>query len=206
MSKVRGNALVAQSGGPTAVINASACGVIQQALKSEEITGVYGAYNGILGVLQEDIFDIGAESAETIEMMKTTPSAAIGSCRYKLRKIEEDRADFERVLEVFEAHGIRYFFYTGQLMDHEQDYLPGDAVFFDWTGDGEIDHVALVSEVVNGRPVRMVDATGVIEKNPTGLTAELDWLAFHESTVRGHARWDGSYEPVRSGFLSLRGL
>jgi ATP-dependent phosphofructokinase / diphosphate-dependent phosphofructokinase len=113
MSQVTGNAIVAQSGGPTAVINASACGVIQQALGSEAITGVYGAYNGILGVLQEDIFDIGAESAETIELMKTTPSAAIGSCRYKLKKIEEDRADFERVLEVFKAHNIRYFFYAG---------------------------------------------------------------------------------------------
>ena len=113
MSNVKGNAIVAQSGGPTAVINSSACGVIQQALKSDLITGVYGAYNGILGVLQEEIFDIGAESAGTIELMKTTPSAAIGSCRYKLKKLEEDRTDFERVLEVFKAHNIRYFFYAG---------------------------------------------------------------------------------------------
>ncbi len=94
----------------------------------------------------------------------------------------------------------RFFFYTGQLIDHSEDYLPGDAVFFDWSGDGEIDHVAIVSEVANGRPVQMIDATGVTEQNPTGLAAELDWLAFHENTVRGHARWDGSYEPVRSGY------
>ena len=113
MSNVKGNAIVAQSGGPTAVINASACGVIQQALNSDLITGVYGAYNGILGVLQEKIFDIGAETSETIELMKTTPSAAIGSCRYKLKKIEEDRAAFDRVLEVFKAHAIRYLFYAG---------------------------------------------------------------------------------------------
>jgi hypothetical protein len=94
----------------------------------------------------------------------------------------------------------RYFYYSGQLLDHEQDYLPGDAVFFDWSGDGEIDHVALVSRVVNGRPTRMIDATGETEQNPSGLAAELDWLSFHESTVRGHARWSGVYEPVRSGY------
>lgn len=94
----------------------------------------------------------------------------------------------------------RYFHFSGQMLDHSEDYLPGDAVFFDWSGDGEIDHVALVSEVVAGRPVRMVDATGITDQNPSGLAAELDWLGFHEHTVRGHARWDGTYEPVRSGY------
>ncbi len=113
MSKVKGNCLVAQSGGPTAVINASACGVIQQALKSDLIERVCGAYNGILGVLREELFDIGAEEAETIEMLKTTPSSALGSCRHKLKKLEDNRADYERILEVFKAHNIRYFFYAG---------------------------------------------------------------------------------------------
>ena len=113
MSKVKGNALVAQSGGPTAVINASACGVIQEALKSERITGVFGAHNGILGVLQEELFDLGAEAPATVEGLRTTPSAALGSCRHKLKKLEQSRADYERVLEVFRAHDVRYFFYAG---------------------------------------------------------------------------------------------
>ncbi|UCE99267.1 MAG: 6-phosphofructokinase [Planctomycetota bacterium] len=107
------NAIVAQSGGPTAVINSSACGVIQEAVKSGRIGRVLGAANGILGVLQEDLFDISAEKPETIEALKQTPAAAIGSCRYKLKSIEESKADFERVLDVFRAHNIHYFFYAG---------------------------------------------------------------------------------------------
>lgn len=113
MSQVKGNALVAQSGGPTAVINASACGVIQEAMKHGQIQGIYGSHNGILGVLREELFDIRAESPETIELLKTTPSAAIGSCRHKLKSLDKSRADYERVLEVFKAHDIRYFFYAG---------------------------------------------------------------------------------------------
>lgn len=110
MSGITGNAIVAQSGGPTTVINASACGVIQEALKnSSAITGVYGARNGILGVLQEDLFDIGAESPETIDALRRTPAAAIGSCRYKVKKQE----DYERIIEVCKAHNVRYFFYAG---------------------------------------------------------------------------------------------
>jgi 6-phosphofructokinase 1 len=107
------NAVVAQSGGPTAVINSSACGVIQQALKSGKIGSVLGATNGILGVLCEDLFDISAEKRQTIEALKQTPAAAIGSCRYKLKSLEESKADFERILDVFRAHDIRYFFYAG---------------------------------------------------------------------------------------------
>jgi len=114
MAEVKGNCIVAQSGGPTAVINASACGVIQEALKHPDaITGVYGAHNGILGVLHEDIFDLTKESPETIEAMRRTPAAALGSCRYKLKDLQKDRADYERILEVFRAHNIRYFFYIG---------------------------------------------------------------------------------------------
>jgi len=107
------NALVAQSGGPTAVINSSACGVIQEAMKSDRIGRVFGASNGILGVLAEDLFDISAEKAETIEGLKSTPAAAIGSCRYKLRSLEDSKADYQRIIDVFEAHGIHYFFYAG---------------------------------------------------------------------------------------------
>jgi len=107
------NAIVAQSGGPTTVINSSACGVIQQAMKSGKIGKVIGAINGILGVLKEDLFDISAEKPETIEALKQTPAAAIGSCRYKLKSLEESKADFQRVLDVFKAHNIRYFFYAG---------------------------------------------------------------------------------------------
>jgi 6-phosphofructokinase 1 len=111
---LRGNALVAQSGGPTAVINASACGVIQECLRHEAlITGVFGANNGILGVLQEDLFDLEAEAAETIEGLRSTPSAAIGSCRHKLRTLDKDAAGYQRVLDVFRAHNVRYFFYIG---------------------------------------------------------------------------------------------
>ncbi|MEA2062616.1 MAG: 6-phosphofructokinase [Gemmatimonadota bacterium] len=113
MSTIKGNALVAQSGGPTAVINSAVCGVIQQAQKSDEITGIFGAHNGILGVLREEVFDLGAEDPKTVEMLKTSPSAALGSCRHKLKSLEESRADYERVLEVFQAHNIRYFFYSG---------------------------------------------------------------------------------------------
>jgi 6-phosphofructokinase len=107
------NAIIAQSGGPTAVINSSACGVIQQAVKSGKINRIFGATNGILGVLKEDLFDISAEKADTIEALKQTPAAAIGSCRYKLKSLEDSKADYERILDVFKAHDIHYFFYAG---------------------------------------------------------------------------------------------
>jgi ATP-dependent phosphofructokinase / diphosphate-dependent phosphofructokinase len=110
---VKANAIVAQSGGPTAVINSSACGVIQMAMKSGKIGRVLGATNGILGVLKEDLFDISAERPEAIEALKRTPAAATGSCRYKLKSLEQSRADYERILEVFKAHNIHYFFYCG---------------------------------------------------------------------------------------------
>jgi len=107
------NAIVAQSGGPTTVINSSACGAIQEAAKSGKIGRVIGATNGILGVLNEDLFDITSEKPQTIEALKRTPAAAIGSCRYKLKSIEKSRADYERILDVFKAHDIHYFFYAG---------------------------------------------------------------------------------------------
>jgi len=113
MSAPKGRGIVAQSGGPTAVINASICGVVQEADRHDCITGVYGAINGIQGVLTESLFDFGQEDPAAIEALKQTPSAAVGSCRYKLKSLSEDRADYERILEVFKAHDIRYFFYNG---------------------------------------------------------------------------------------------
>jgi len=93
------------------------------------------------------------------------------------------------------AHDMwRYFAYSGQILSHTAGYLPGDIVFFDWSGDGEIDHVNIVSEVNNrNQPVYVYDATGIIESNPGGLANELPWEAFHDSTERGHARWNGIY-------------
>ncbi|HMC66523.1 MAG TPA: 6-phosphofructokinase [Gemmataceae bacterium] len=113
MNALRGAAVVAQSGGPTAVINASACGVIQEALRRPDIRELYGANNGILGIVQEDLFDLRAESAETIEGLRRTPSAAVGSCRYKLGDLIADRDKYQRILDVFRAHNVRYFFYIG---------------------------------------------------------------------------------------------
>lgn len=113
MARLKGKALVAQSGGPTTVINSSLCGVVQECMRSSEIEAVYGAHNGILGVLLEDLFDITKESKETIEGLRRTPSAAAGSCRHKLKGLKESLRDYERILEVFKAHGIHYFFYIG---------------------------------------------------------------------------------------------
>ncbi len=104
-----GNVLVGQSGGPTAVINASIAGVVAEALNHGEIEEIYGCLNGVLGILQEDLIDLASESQQTIRGLSFTPGAALGTCRYKLKK----QADYERVLEVFKAHNIRYFFYAG---------------------------------------------------------------------------------------------
>ena len=101
--------MVGQSGGPTAVINASVAGVIAEALNHECVEEVYGSLNGVLGILQEDLVDLASESQQQIRALKHTPGAALGTCRYKLKK----QADFDRILEVFKAHNIRYFFYIG---------------------------------------------------------------------------------------------
>ncbi len=108
------NAFYAQSGGVTAVINATACGVIETARKHKDKIGkVYAGRNGILGALREDLIDTSRESARSIAALKHTPSGAFGSCRYKLKSIEENRAQYERLMEVFKAHDIGYFFYNG---------------------------------------------------------------------------------------------
>lgn len=107
------NVFYAQSGGPTSVINATACGVIQTALASDQIGNVYAGLNGILGALKEEFIDMSQESPEAIEGLKYTPASAFGSCRYKLKSIKEDESQFKRLIEVFKAHNIGYFFYNG---------------------------------------------------------------------------------------------
>ncbi len=108
------NAFYAQSGGVTAVINASACGVIQTARRnSDRIGNVYAGRNGIIGALTEDLIDTSLESDEAIAALRHTPSGAFGSCRYKLKGLEDNRREYERLIEVFKAHDIGYFFYNG---------------------------------------------------------------------------------------------
>ncbi|HET7396680.1 MAG TPA: 6-phosphofructokinase [Gammaproteobacteria bacterium] len=110
----RKNAFYAQSGGVTAVINASACGVIETARKHKNRIGkVYAGRNGILGALTEDLIDTSKESAAAIRALRHTPGGAFGSCRYKLKSLEQNRAQYERLIEVFKAHDIGYFFYNG---------------------------------------------------------------------------------------------
>ncbi len=108
------NAFYAQSGGVTAVINASACGLIETARKNKDKMGkVYAGRNGIIGALTEDLIDTSKESPATIKALRHTPSGAFGSCRYKLKSLEQNRREYERLIEVFEAHNIGYFFYNG---------------------------------------------------------------------------------------------
>lgn len=110
----RMNAFYAQSGGVTAVINATACGVIETARKHKSRIGtVYAGRNGIIGALKEDMIDTGKETAGAIKALRHTPGGAFGSARYKLKGIEENRAQYERLIEVFKAHDIGYFFYNG---------------------------------------------------------------------------------------------
>ncbi len=108
------NAFYAQSGGVTAVINASACGVIETARKhSDKIGTVYAGRNGIIGALTEDLIDTNLESAENIADLRYTPSGGFGSCRFKLKSLEENKREYERLIDVFKAHDIGYFFYNG---------------------------------------------------------------------------------------------
>jgi 6-phosphofructokinase len=110
----RRNAFYAQSGGVTAVINASACGVIETARKYPRRIGkVYAGRHGIIGALTEDLIDTSKESRETISALKHTPAGAFGSARFKLKSLEQNRAEYERLIEVFRAHDIGYFFYNG---------------------------------------------------------------------------------------------
>lgn len=109
------NLLVAQSGGPTAAINATVAGVVSCAVLSGKVDHIYGAVNGIEGVLAEKFLDLGKklDSAEKISLLMQTPAAALGSCRYKLGDPEENKEDFEEILQIFRRHEIRYFIYIG---------------------------------------------------------------------------------------------
>ena len=113
MSQLKGACIIGQSGGPTSVINASAYGAIKTALESDCITKVLGARHGIKGVLDDDLIDMGKEDPQELEMMKYTPSSALGSCRYKLKDPDEDDTDYKRILEIFKKYNVRYFFYNG---------------------------------------------------------------------------------------------
>ena len=113
MNKLKGAAILGQSGGPTSVINASAAGVFLEALNQPNITRVYGAAHGIRGILNEEFYDINVEDKKELELLKTTPSSMIGSVRYKLKPLEVDDSEYKRLLEVFKKYNIRYFFYNG---------------------------------------------------------------------------------------------
>jgi 6-phosphofructokinase 1 len=113
MSVLKGACLFGQSGGPTSVINASAAGVFLEALKHDEITDIFGAAHGIKGILDEKFYDMRKEDPRELELLKSTPSSALGSVRYKLKTAEEDETDFIRIYEVFKKYNIRYFFYNG---------------------------------------------------------------------------------------------
>ena len=113
MSQLKGACIIGQSGGPTSVINASAYGAIKTALESDSITRVLGALNGIKGVLDDNLIDMGKEDPEELALMKHTPSSALGSCRYKLKDPDVDDTDYKRILEIFKKYDVRYFFYNG---------------------------------------------------------------------------------------------
>ena len=115
MAELVGNCLIGQSGGPTAVINASVAGVVAEALNHSSIEEIYGSLNGVLGLLNEDFVDLAAESQQAIRGLRCTPGAALGTCRTKLKKPQ----DFERVLAVFKAHNIRYYFHIGDADSQE---------------------------------------------------------------------------------------
>ena len=111
--KLIGSCIFGQSGGPTAVINASAYGVIKAALEADEITKVYGAAHGIKGVLDDKLYIMDEEDPKELEYLLHTPSSELGSCRYKIADPEKDDTDYKRILEIFKKYNVRYFFYNG---------------------------------------------------------------------------------------------
>ena len=110
---MKGACIFGQSGGPTAVINASAYGVLKTALESDAITNVYGAAHGIRGVLDDRLYDIRQEDPDELRLLLHTPSSELGSCRYKMADPEADDTDYRRILEIFQKYDVRYFFYNG---------------------------------------------------------------------------------------------
>ena len=113
MSELKGAMIIGQSGGPTSVINASAYGAIKAGLDSDSITTVYGAANGIVGVLNDKLYVMDKEDPAELELLKYTPSSALGSCRYKIADPDVDDTDYKRILEIFKKYDVRYFFYNG---------------------------------------------------------------------------------------------
>ena len=113
MNELKGACIIGQSGGPSSVINSSAYGVIRTALDCDAITAVYGAEHGIKGVLNDRLFDMSKEDPRELELMKYTPSSALGSCRYKIADPDVDDTDYKRILEIFKKYDVRYFFYNG---------------------------------------------------------------------------------------------
>ncbi len=113
MSELKGAMIIGQSGGPTAVINASAYGAIRAGLDADCITKVYGASHGIVGVLNDELFVMDEEDPAELELLKYTPSSALGSCRYKIADPDVDDTDYKRILEIFKKYDVRYFFYNG---------------------------------------------------------------------------------------------
>ncbi len=111
--KLIGSCIFGQSGGPTAVINASAYGVIRAALDADEITKVYGAAHGIRGVLDDKLYVMDEEDPNELKLLLNTPSSELGSCRYKIADPEKDDTDYKRILEIFKKYNVRYFFYNG---------------------------------------------------------------------------------------------
>lgn len=112
-NKLIGACIIGQSGGPTSVINASAYGAIRAALDAEEITQVLGADHGITGVLADKLYDMGLEDPAELELLKNTPASELGSCRYKIADPDKDDTDYQKILEIFKKHNVRYFFYNG---------------------------------------------------------------------------------------------
>lgn len=115
MQKLTGNCIVGQSGGPSSVINSSLCGVLEQSLKSPQIDKVYGAVNGIEGIFKKRIVDLGAiiNTEENFHLLKNTPAAYLGSCRFKLPSLEEDKEMYDKIFDIFKEYNIAYFFYIG---------------------------------------------------------------------------------------------
>ncbi|MGN0864707.1 MAG: 6-phosphofructokinase [Akkermansia sp.] len=113
MKELKGACIIGQSGGPTAVINASVLGAVQTALNCPQITRVLGAAHGITGVLNQQLYDMGMEDPVELELLKFTPSSALGTCRYKMKDPEVDPTDYEKILECFKKFDVRYFFYNG---------------------------------------------------------------------------------------------
>jgi len=200
MAELTGNLLVAQSGGPTAVINASLAGVIQEAGRHECIEEIYGGLNGILGILNEELIDINEERSRTIEGLKYTPGAALGTCRYKIdfkRNPDLAARDMDRLFEIFAAHNIRYFHYIGgnDSQDtahkiHEQAVARGYELRLNGvpkTIDNDLPHTDHCPGY--GSVIKYVAATVMEIATDVGAMATDDGACFILEVMGRHAGW-----------------